>query len=83
MTAMSEVGHRIPKVGIGGYPDTHPFIDRERLMEVLLQKQSMFGKTSQELVDIHHGTALPESYLAFAIGVVVRWDRAPHPFSTT
>ena len=41
LTAMAEVGHRIPNVGIGGYPDTHPFIDRERLTEALLQKQPM------------------------------------------
>jgi methylenetetrahydrofolate reductase (NADPH) len=41
LTAMAEIGHGIPNVGIGAYPDTHPFIDRERLTEVLLQKQPM------------------------------------------
>ena len=41
LAAMAEVGHGIPNVGVGAYPDTHPFIDRERLMEVLLAKQPM------------------------------------------
>jgi methylenetetrahydrofolate reductase (NADPH) len=41
LAAMAEVGHGIPNVGVGGYPDTHPFIDRDRLMEALLTKQPM------------------------------------------
>jgi methylenetetrahydrofolate reductase (NADPH) len=41
LEAMGEAGHSIPNVGVGAYPDTHPFIDGERLTEVLLQKQPM------------------------------------------
>jgi len=41
LAAMSDVGHGIPNVGIGAYPDTHPLIGRERLMEVLLEKQGL------------------------------------------
>jgi methylenetetrahydrofolate reductase (NADPH) len=39
LEAMAEVGHGIPNVGVAAYPDTHPFIGNERLMEVLQEKQ--------------------------------------------
>jgi methylenetetrahydrofolate reductase (NADPH) len=39
LEAMAEVGHGIPNVGVGAYPDSHPFIGNERLMEVLQEKQ--------------------------------------------
>jgi methylenetetrahydrofolate reductase (NADPH) len=41
LEAMAEVGHGIPNVGIGAYPDTHPFIGAERLMEVLKEKEPL------------------------------------------
>jgi methylenetetrahydrofolate reductase (NADPH) len=41
LAAMTDVGHGIQNVGVGGYPDAHPFIDRDRLMEALLAKQPM------------------------------------------
>lgn len=41
LTAMAEIGHGIPNVGIGAYPDMHPLIGREQLMEVLIEKQAM------------------------------------------
>jgi methylenetetrahydrofolate reductase (NADPH) len=41
LTAMTEIGHGIPNVGIGAYPDMHPLIGREQLMEILIEKQTM------------------------------------------
>jgi methylenetetrahydrofolate reductase (NADH) len=41
LTAMAEIGHGIPNVGIGAYPDMHPLIGREQLMEILIEKQAM------------------------------------------
>ena len=41
LTAMAEIGHDIPNIGVGAYPDTHPLIGREQLMEILIEKQPM------------------------------------------
>jgi methylenetetrahydrofolate reductase (NADPH) len=39
LEAMADVGHGVPNVGVGAYPDTHPFIGSERLMQVLEEKR--------------------------------------------
>jgi methylenetetrahydrofolate reductase (NADPH) len=71
LRAMAEVGHGIADVGIGAYPDTHPLIGREHLMEVLLEKQDMAtymvtqlcfdaGTIGRWLADVRgRGVALP------------------------
>jgi methylenetetrahydrofolate reductase (NADPH) len=59
LAAMTDVGHGIPNVGIGAYPDTHPFIGRERLMEVLLEKQGF--------------ATYMDTQLCFDAGQIERW----------
>jgi methylenetetrahydrofolate reductase (NADPH) len=71
LEAMAEVGHGIPNVGVGAYPDTHPFISNERLMEVLREKQPFAtymvtqmcfdaGRISRWLADVRgRGIELP------------------------
>ena len=55
-TAKNVTAPRVAPPGAGqGTADDHTDHTREPL--VLLQKQSMFGKTDQELVDIRHGAA--------------------------
>jgi len=59
LEAMTEVGHGIPNVGIGAYPDTHPLISSERLMEVLLEKQRF--------------ATYMVTQLCFDAGTIARW----------
>jgi methylenetetrahydrofolate reductase (NADPH) len=59
LEAMVAVGHGIPNVGIGAYPDTHPFVGRERLMEVLLEKQA--------------SATYMVTQLCFDAGTIARW----------
>lgn len=40
LRAMHELGHPFETLGAPGYPDGHPDIGRERLLEVLLEKQA-------------------------------------------
>ena len=39
LRAMHELGHPFESIGVPSYPDGHPDITRERLLEVLLEKQ--------------------------------------------
>ena len=39
LVAMRDVGHDLRNVGVGGYPEGHPLIDDEALMEALAAKQ--------------------------------------------
>jgi len=41
LAAIHERGGLPERIGIGAYPDTHPRIDRERLMEALAEKQPL------------------------------------------
>jgi methylenetetrahydrofolate reductase (NADPH) len=36
---MAEIGHNINSIGIAGYPEGHPLVDDQRLMQFLLEKQ--------------------------------------------
>jgi len=36
---MAEIGHNINSIGIAGYPEGHPLVDDQRLMQFLLDKQ--------------------------------------------
>jgi methylenetetrahydrofolate reductase (NADH) len=39
LQALEEMGRPFPEMGIAGYPERHPFIDREELLRVLEEKQ--------------------------------------------
>ncbi len=36
---MAEIGHNIKDIGIAGYPEGHPLVDDQKLMQFLLEKQ--------------------------------------------
>jgi methylenetetrahydrofolate reductase (NADPH) len=40
LRAMQEVGHPFERIGVAGYPEGHPKIPSERLLEVLREKQA-------------------------------------------
>jgi methylenetetrahydrofolate reductase (NADPH) len=62
LASMAELGHVLPKVGVGAYPDTHPFIQRDRLLEILLAKQSL--------------ATYMVTQLCFDAGTIERWLHA-------
>jgi methylenetetrahydrofolate reductase (NADPH) len=39
LRAMSELDHGIDRIGVAAYPEGHPFIDDDTLIELLIQKQ--------------------------------------------
>ena len=40
LRALADRGHRFARIGIAGYPERHPLVDDEALLEALLAKQS-------------------------------------------
>jgi len=41
LTAIHEIGGGPERIGVGAYPDTHPRIERRRLMDALVEKQPL------------------------------------------
>jgi methylenetetrahydrofolate reductase (NADH) len=39
LSAMADMGHHVERAGIGGYPEGHPVIDDETLLQALLDKR--------------------------------------------
>ncbi|MDQ4127705.1 MAG: methylenetetrahydrofolate reductase [Actinomycetota bacterium] len=39
LSAMADLGHDFDRIGVGGYPEGHPYIDEETLRRALLNKQ--------------------------------------------
>lgn len=59
--AMEDIGHPFDAIGVTGYPEGHPFISDELLMQALIEKQP-------------HATSIT-TQMCFDVGAIEQWVR--------
>lgn len=59
--AMEDIGHPFDAIGVTGYPEGHPFIPDELLMQALIEKQPYASSITTQM--------------CFDVGAIERWTR--------